>query len=402
MVGKSRFVHQGANASYSHGPENELAPHAEMVLPSIEGNSSNVKDQRAPSPDQGQRINPYVRLRDYRPSLQHRIPSTFYLSNEEQLRNKRRKVDDYQSFDQQRQETILIPLDGRDGSRSMHPPPAAEAYHNGMPLSAPDNRIVQISPTKARGHEDAQRFVQMSSLPGQRDNRLFYQRPHEQSSLHFVGSLAPGQPQSPRSSVAFQSASANRSPYLSHVSAPLRPEHSNLHHPARRASRNFEGDAQAYPASQAMFDHVQDVQKVENKQQDDLRPSEINVRRHWDYDLSRSSDTLRKSREPPLLPPSGMPNLSHERYVDAHMVGEGVHRPQPRVYPFSAQRDLQYRPLVHTELFEHDNERIAKESGDISQRPRNHLPHVSGGRSFQSLQGVDHWSDRGGIHLLHT
>lgn len=189
-----------------------------LILPSIEGGIFDAKDQKVPF-STSQRTD--RQLSDRREPLQQRAPSLFYVGNDgEQPHTKRRKVNEERHLKEQQPNTILVPLNGREGYSEMHSLPAA-ASHEDVPPFVLDKRIVQLPSRELKSYKDGRGCSQMLPKHGHFDDHTVHRMPPEQIETSYVIPEISGHSHSPRRSTAFHPVHDRKSPILFNGSAPV-------------------------------------------------------------------------------------------------------------------------------------------------------------------------------------
>ena len=310
---------------YPYHPQYLERRHSEVILPSIEGESFGVREQRSTDDVHPQQVNQLALSSiPNGPVSRRAVASEYRLDTPEgSPHTKKRKFKERQPVHAYEQGwNVDMPLDRRDyhqrlGERHSNTiddynARAAHTYHGDVQQFSSDKRIVYLPPRDVISHQGSQRPMSMDPYPGATENQVVHRVPKEHFQVPAPSVGASRQPQSLSRSIFAQpvndydstaASSATETNAMSHNT--LDPS-STLH----RASGMNASDERNVPGTYAVVEYpkrlespVREIRNpfnhlaIEDRRRTDYKSSirEEQVVKHIQYDGSQSSYTSTRS-----------------------------------------------------------------------------------------------------------
>lgn len=310
---------------YPYHPQYLERRHSEVILPSIEEDSSSAREQRSINDAHPQQVN-QVALSTIPsgPGFRRAVASEYRLDTPEgSPHTKKRKLKGRQPLTPyDRGWNIDMPLDRRDShqwlgerhSNTIDNYNARAAYtdHGDVQRFSPDKRIVYLPPRDVIDHQGSQRPMSMDLYPGATENQVVHRVPKEHFQVHAPSVGASRQPQSLSRSIFahpvndYDSPAASSATETNSVSREILDPSFTLH----RASGMNASDERNVPAAYTVVEYpkrlespVREIRNpfnhlaIEDRRRTDYKSSmrEEQVVKHIQYDSSQSPYTSKRS-----------------------------------------------------------------------------------------------------------
>lgn len=332
---------------YPYHPQYLERRHSEVILPSIEGESFDAREQRSIDDAHLQQVNQLALSSiPNGPGSRRAVASEYRLDSPGgSPHTKKRKFKERQPLNlYERGWNVDMSLDRRDSHQSLgerhsnnidnYNARAAYTYHGDVQQFSPDKRIVYLPPRDVIRHQGSQRPMSMDPYPGATQNQVVHRVPKEHFQVPAPSVGASRQPQSLSRSMFAQPVNdydfpaASSATETNSVSRKILDPSSTLH----RASGMNASDERNVPGAYAVVEYPKPLESpvteirnpfnhlaIEDRRRTDYKSSmgEEQVVRHIRYDGSQSSYTSIRS-------PQGI-------YVAELETGRGQRRRDPDI-----------------------------------------------------------------------
>lgn len=338
------------DTSYPHPIATSARRQSELVLPSIEGDVPNAKDQQILTPNQLHCVDDFPeRNTERRERLRQRASSMNLLDGDEP-QMKRRRIDDRQPLDDCQQRTVLVPLHyGVQESPRMLAGHAETVYYDDVPPMILDKRIIKLPPRKAERYENDQGRIHFMTPHRHAENQSFHQMTGKEFGPHYVNTEVHGWPQSPKSSIAFPPVYDHQSPILLNTSAPSYREVIDQGSSSLLTSAVDEGGARSIPDPYASRGHLHRFEDEGKEMRAKFRDLELDPQHHRNHDKATILDMNTRRPVQAMLQGHRTTYVPISSQTDRLMVDHEAHR-QLRVpgNPFETRHTQQKQQSIQT------------------------------------------------------